>query len=192
MLKEPKVMEIDQHKTEKTRGKYYRLIPELEEYYQKDDEVHQEEIPGLLDKILKMSDEEIYQYGLNLILDNKNSDEIALSAKKSLAENFLLNNIILNSFDKAAKELQKGRIPLRSNIPFPGFSNLSLNLKISSVRHVILISKTVNDFFAKLIDLRKQFNKEMDDLGVQDEDRITSFIQLFSGELGEFPFKDKE
>jgi len=192
IIKEPKLIEIDQIKTETTRGKYYRLIPELEEYYQKDDEAHQEVIPDILDKILEMSDEEIYQYGLNTIIENKEIDEIAKSAKKSLAYNFLLNNIILNSFDKAAKELQKGKEPVRKNIPFPGFSNLSLNLKISSVRHVILISKTVNEFFAKLIDLRTQFKKEMDDSEIKEEDRITSFVQLFSGELGEFPFSNNE
>ncbi|MHA1126888.1 MAG: hypothetical protein ACTSO7_16125 [Candidatus Heimdallarchaeota archaeon] len=192
LIKEPKLIEIDQIKTETTRGKYYRLIHELEDYYQKDDEVHQEVIPDILDKILELSDEEIYQYALKTIIENKEVDEVAKSAKKSLAYNFLLNNIILNSFDKAAKELQKGKEPVRKNIPFPGFSNLSLNIKISSVRHVILISKTVNEFFAKLIDLRTQFKKEMDDSNIKEEDRITSFVQLFSGELGEFPFINEE
>ncbi|MHA1186078.1 MAG: hypothetical protein ACTSXA_10220 [Candidatus Heimdallarchaeota archaeon] len=192
LIKEPKLIEIDQKRTETTRGKYYRLIIDLVEHYRKDDDVHQEIIPGILDKILEMSDDEIYEHGLKTLRETKDLDDIARTAKKSLSYNFMLNNIILNSFDKAANELKKGKVPIRKNIPFPGFSNLSMNLKISTARQVILISKTVNDFFAKLIELRNQFQNEMDELNVKEEDRITSYVQLFSGELGEFPFSYDE
>ncbi|NHJ47743.1 MAG: hypothetical protein FK733_08145 [Asgard group archaeon] len=189
LVKAPKVIEIDSDKTEKTRGKYYRLIPELEDKYQREDDAHQTEIPELLDKILELSDKEIFEWGIKTIKENRDIEDIKESASRSLNYNFLLNNIVLNSFEKAAKEIQSGKIPVRKGIPFPGFSNLSLNFKVSNPRQIIMISKVINDFFARLVELKKQFQEEMDKAKIKEEDRITSYIQLFAGELGEFLFE---
>ena len=190
MIKEPKVIEMDIERTETARGKYYKLIPELLEKYQKDEEAHQAEIPAVLDELLKMSEKELYNWGIKSVKENKEILSIAKTAKKSLAYKFMINNIILNSFDKAVKNLSEGKEPVRKNIPFPGFSNVSLDMKISSPKHVIKITQLVNEFFVKLVELKTEIQKEMSELDVAEEDRIASYVQLFSGELGEFPFRN--
>jgi len=59
-------------------------------------------------------------------------------------------------------------------------------------RSLIKIAKLVNEFFAKLVELKNEFKEEMEELDIAEDDRIASHVKLFSGELGEFPFRVKK
>lgn len=192
LVKEPKVIELDVVKTETQRGKYYKLTKELEEHYERDEQVHHTDIPEILDKLLSFTEEELYDYGIKMMKESPDLGKIALAAKRSLDYHYILDNIIIRNYEKTEQAILKGQEPLRKNIPFPGISNLDINIKIASPRHIILISKAVNELFIKLTELKKQFQLEMDKQKIKDEDRITSHIHLFGGELGEFPFQSKK
>lgn len=63
-----------------------------------------------------------------------------------------------------------------------------MGMKVSKPRHSIEISMVVTKLFAELVKLKKKFEREMDDEGVKEEDRIKVYYQLFGGEIADFEF----
>ena len=50
----------------------------------------------------------------------------------------------------------------------------------------------VTKFFAELVKLKKKFEIEMDEEGINEEDRIKVYYQLFGGEVADFEYVEDD
>jgi len=193
MLKEPKILGIDSNKTEQNRGKFYRLTEELVRTYVKNEEVAFEtEIPNVISKLDNLSNEELGEHLLNAVKNQSDLGNIANSAKRALSYEHIIENLILNNFQQMEKAIMRGLVPTRKDFPAGGFTNVSIDIKMSNLKQMLLISEAITDFFQILIKLKKQFQEEIDNSKISEDQLITEHLHVFSGQLGEFNFIKEE
>jgi len=189
MTKEPEVIEIDNKETTASRGIYYKLSEIANERYPKDKEsVFEEEIPTIITRALQLSDEDMGKVMMYRIMAQEDFGELTKKIRRSMSYNHNIENFIINSFGRAEKALKEGLKPKNLNYPFGASSLLSLDLKVSKPRHSVEIGVVMSEFFAKLVKLKRKFEKEMDEEGVIEEERIKVYYHLFGGEISDFEF----
>ncbi|MFW9923993.1 MAG: ArsR family transcriptional regulator [Candidatus Thorarchaeota archaeon] len=193
MLEEPKIIEIDIQKTEKSRGKFYQLSKKLVDIYEKEEaKAFTSDIPEVMNKLQNVSEPQIVEMLLGNLRKQPDLGNVAISAKKSLSYEHILENFILNNFEKAEKALLNGFIPLREDFPIGGFSNISIDIKIFNIKQIIQISNIIATFFKELTNLKKEIQEEIKDKNIPEEKVIIEHVHVFSGELGDFQFIKKE
>lgn len=191
MLKiSPKLIEIDTEKTEKLRGKYYRLSDPVANYYKKIDskEPFQKDIPNLLSDLMIKSDEEIYQFILESVRKHPDLGMMTESTKKGLSFLHTIEKIILNNFTKTEKAIMNKKKPIRKDYPLGGYSLISIVFNTFSIRHSIKIAQIISQFFEKLFVLKEEIDNEIKISDVKEEELITEHYYLFGGVLNEFEF----
>jgi len=189
MTKEPEVIEIDNKETTASRGIYYKLSEIANERYPKDKEsVFEEEIPTIITRALQLSDEDMAKVMMYRIMAQEDFGELTKQIKRSMSYNHNIENFIINSFGRAEKALKEGLRPKNLKYPFGASTLLNLDLKVSKPRHSVEIGVVMSEFFAKLVKLKRKFEKEMDEEGVIEEERIKVYYHLFGGEMSDFEF----
>ncbi len=190
MTKEPEVIVIDKKETTASRGIYYTLSEITSERYPKDKEtVFEEEIPTLMERVMQLSDEEMAKVMMYRIINLEDFGKLTKSFKRSMSYYHNIENFIVNSFERSEKALREGLKPKNLQYPFGTVNSIGLDLKVSKPKHVIEISKVMTDFFANLVKLKQKFEKEMDEEGLKEEDRIKVYYHLFGGEITDFEFE---
>jgi len=193
MLKEPKILGIDLNKTEQNRGKFYRLTEELVRIYVKNEEtVFETDIPKAIGKLDNLSNEELAEHLLNAVKNHPDLGRVADAAKRALSYEHIIENLILNNYQQLEKALLNGLVPARKDFPAGGFSNISIDIKMSNLKQMLLISEAIIDFFQELIKLKKQFQEEIDNSEISEDRLVTEHLHVFSGQLGEFTFIKEE
>ena len=193
MLKEPKIIEIDLDKTETNRGKYYRLTMELEEIYVKsEDAAFETEIPDVLGKMKDLTNEELAEQLMQNVKNQPDLGNITKAAKRAISYEHIIENLILNNFQQLENALLEGKVPTRKDFPAGGFTNVSIDIKMINLKHLLLISDAIAEFMRKLTKLKKQFKEEIDKAEISEEKLVTEHLHIFSGQLGEFPFTKEE
>lgn len=190
LLKEPKIIEIDTEKTEKTRGKYFKLSNNAlsSKRFVVDDTPFEQQIPEILEKYLALEPEELRKSMLEMVKKEDNDYyTIADNARKSLAYHHTIERFIINEIENTTKFFKKKLIP-KQNIPFPTVTNLSMNIKVSSLHHTLLIAKLTIEYFRNLANLKKEIEEEIKLNKISEESIITEYIHVFGGEFGEFEF----
>ena len=191
MKREPAVITIDTEKTNLSRGKYYTFTDLTRTRYPKDkDTVFEEEIPTILNRVVNLSDEELAKIMMFRILSQPDLGSIAKSIRRSLSYSHNIETFIVNSFERAEEALQRGLKPKNLLYPFGTSTKLSIDLKVSKLRHALELGTVVNNFFAQLVKAKQKIEKEMDKDKIPEEDRIRVHYQLFGGEVEDFEFLD--
>lgn len=193
MLKEPKILGIDLNKTEQNRGKFYRLTEELVRIYVKNEEtVFETDIPKAIGKLDNLSNEELAEHLLNAVKNQPDLGRVAEAAKRALSYEHIIENLILNNYQQLEKAILNGLVPARKDFPAGGFSNISIDIKMSNLKQMLLISEAIIEFFQELIKLKKQFQEEIDNSEISEDLLVTEHLHVFSGQLGEFTFIKEE
>jgi DNA-binding MarR family transcriptional regulator len=189
MTKKPKLIIVDDEKTTSARGIYYKLSAISEERFPKnEDTVYEEEIPTIMERAMKLSDEEISKVMLFRLLNQPDLGVISMKMRRSRNYNHNIENFIINGFERTEQALAEGLKPKNLLYPLGAASNISLDMRVSKPRHSIEISMVLTRFFAELVKLNKKIKKEMDEEGVPEDDRIKVYYQLFGGEVADFEF----
>lgn len=190
MTKEPEVIVIDNKETTASRGIYYTLSEITKERYPKDKEtVFEEEIPTIIERAMQLSDEDMAKVMMFRIINQKDFGKLTKSIKRSRSYYHNIENFIINSFERAEKALMEGLKPKNLQYPFGAINSIGLDLKVSKPKHSVEIGIVMTEFFANLVKLKQKFEKEMDEEGIKEEDRIKVYYHLFGGELADFEFE---
>jgi hypothetical protein len=190
----PRIIEIDQEKTSTNRGKFFQLTESTQEHYRKSDslEVFENEIPDIFKKWSGVPTEEITQEMIDALKQVPDLGQLAQNTRRSLSYHHCIENFILNNFEKVENAIKNDLIPERKDFPFGGFTLLSIAMNISSPKHSLRIAELITDFFANLHRLKREITSEMDERGINQEDRITEHYYIFGGVVNEFNFIKKE
>lgn len=190
MTKEPEVIVIDNKETTASRGIYYMLSEITKERYPKDKEtVFEEEIPTIIERAMQLSDEDMAKVMMFRIINQKDFGKLTKSIKRSRSYYHNIENFIINSFERAEKALMEGLKPKNLQYPFGAINSIGLDLKVSKPKHSVEIGIVMTEFFANLVKLKQKFEKEMDEEGIKEEDRIKAYYHLSGGELADFEFE---
>jgi hypothetical protein len=188
LLKEPKIIEIDIEKTERERGKFFNLSEKTKELFSDDKNPYISEIPRKIDQHLSLDPEVLRKTMIASVKEIESRYEsLAPNIKKSLGYHHIVEKYILREIQEAASSIKNNLTP-KQNIPFPTATNLSINIKISSLHHVLRIAKVTNDYFRKLVELKEEIEKELDSQNIKEENILTEYIHVFGGEFGRFEF----
>ncbi len=191
LLKDPKIIEIDNDKTISTRGIFYKLSKITEKHYPKtSDDVFEEDLPTVFDRVSKLNSEEIGKMMMLRMLSQPDLGEMSKKAKRSMSYFHNIENFILNSFERSEQALLKGFKPKNLNYPFGSHSLLSIDLKIFKPEHMIDIAIVTSEFFAKIAKLKRKFETEMKKKKIAEEQQIDVIYYLFGGEISEFEFEE--
>jgi len=193
MLRDPKVIEIDTNKTEKERGKYYKLSPLASKRYPREpDTVFEDTIPTIMERAMQLDDEDLPRMILLRLMSQKDLGSMAQKARRAFSYYHNIENFILNSFEQSEQAILNRLKPRNLNYPLGSHTLLSMDMKVSKPRHMMEIGIASVEFFAKLTKLKRKFDEEMDSEGVKEEDRIDAYFYLFGGEVSEFEFEKDE
>ncbi len=191
LLKDPKIIEIDNDKTISTRGIFYKLSKITEKHYPKSsDTVFEEEIPTIFERASKLNSEELSKMMLLRMLGQPDLGEMAKKARRTIAYYHNIENFILNNFERAEQAMLKGLKPKNLKYPFGSHSLLSMDLKIFKPEHTIDIAIASSEFFAKIAKLKKKFEAEIEKEKIPEEQQIDVIYYLFGGEISEFEFEE--
>ena len=189
MLKDPKIIEIDNEKTISTRGIFYKLSKITEKHYPKSsDTVFEEEIPTIFERASKLNSDELSKMMILRMLGQPDLGEMAKKARRAMSYYHNIENFILNNFESAEQALLKGLKPKNLKYPFGSHSLLSMDLKIFKPEQTIEIAAVTSEFFAKIAKLKKKFEAEIRKEKVSEEQQIDVIYYLFGGEISEFEF----
>ncbi len=190
MTKGPEVIVIDNKETTASRGIYYTLSDITKERYPKDKEtVFEEEIHTIMERAMQLSDEEMAKVMMFRVINQKDFGKLTKSIKRSISYYHNIEDFIVNSFERAEKALKEGLKPKNLQYPFGASTQIGLDLKVSKTRHSFEIAMMMSEFFANLVKLKQMSEKEMDEEGIKEEDRIKVYYHLFGGEMADFEFE---
>lgn len=191
LLKEPKIIEIDNDKTISTRGIFYKLSKITEKRYPKSsDAVFEEDIPTIFERVSKLNSEELSKMMMLRMLNQPDLGEMSKKVRRSMSYFHNIENFIINSFERSEQALLKGLKPKNLNYPFGSHSLLSMDLKVFKPEHVIDIAIATSEFFAKIAKLKKKFEEEIKKETIAEEQQIDVIYYLFGGEISEFEFEE--
>lgn len=190
LLKEPKIIEIDQDKTESQRGKFFKLTEKTKVRYREDPpEVFEEKIPEILNKWLECPPEEFRDRAIQEFKQSPELGKIANNGKRALAYHHTMANFTLNNFKKAENAILDGFTPVRKDFPLGSYTLVSSNIKISSPKHSMKIGGLLAEFFGKLQRLRDEIEEEMKIKNVSEKNKLIYHCYFFGGEVNEFNFE---
>ena len=147
MLKKPKLIEIDPEVTESYRGKYYTLTQELRKKYAEEEFDSEVEVTEILDNLLKMSEEGLYNYVLTSLKNHPEIGTIAKKARKTLNYHQILQNIIINNFEKTEEAIIQNLSPIRKKIPVSAFTDLAIEMSVYTPHQILKITKIISECF---------------------------------------------
>ncbi len=190
MTKEPEVIVIDNKQTTESRGIYYTLSEITKERYPKEDEsVYEDQITTIMERAMKLSDEDMGKVMIYRMLSQEDLGEISKKIRRSKSYRHNIENFIINSFERTEQALKEGLKPKNLLYPFGATTQMGLDMQVSKPKHGVEIGVVVAEFFAKLVKLKQKFEKEMDEEGIKEEDRIKIYYHLFGGEITDFEFE---
>ncbi|MHA2333636.1 MAG: hypothetical protein ACXAEU_16550 [Candidatus Hodarchaeales archaeon] len=191
----PRIIEIDQEKTETSRGKYYKLSEEVQNHYEKVSfsKAIDNEIPDLFEKWNNIPDSDITGIMIEQLKNRSNLGDIAESTRRALSYHHTIENFILNNFSATEKAIKEGHVPVKEKgIPFGAYSLLSIAVDVFSPKHMLRIAKVVTDFMGEMYRIKDEIKKEIDEQEIDPEDIVTEHYYIFGGTINEFKFKKKE
>ncbi|MFW9996786.1 MAG: hypothetical protein ACFFD4_32390 [Candidatus Odinarchaeota archaeon] len=191
----PKIIEIDQEKTETSRGKYYKLSEAVQKHYEKVSfsKAIDNEIPAQFEKWSSIPDSDIAELLIEQLRKRHDLGNIAESTRRALSYNHTIENFILNNFSATEKAIKEGLVPVKEKgIPFGAYSLLSIAIDVFSPKQMIRIAKAVTDFMGEMYRIKDEIKKEIDEQGIDPEDIVTEHYYIFGGTINEFKFKKKE
>ena len=122
------------------------------------------------------------------LLGQPDLGEISKKMKRSRNYNHNIENFIINSFGNVEEALLKGLKPKNMLYPLGAATSIGIDMKVSKPKHTIEISNVLTKCFAELVRLNRKFAEEMDEEGIEEEDRIKVYYQIFGGEVADFEF----
>ncbi|MFX0086823.1 MAG: hypothetical protein ACFFAU_14215 [Candidatus Hodarchaeota archaeon] len=191
----PRIIEIDQEKTETSRGKYYKLSEAVQNHYEKVSfsKAIDNEIPDIFEKWSKIPDSDITGMIIEQLKNRPNLGNITESTRRALSYHHTIENFILNNFSATEKAIKEGYVPVKEKgIPFGAYSLLSIAIDVFSPKQMIRISKALTDFMGEMYSIKDEIKKEIDEQDIDPEDIVTEHYYVFGGTINEFKFKKKE
>jgi hypothetical protein len=178
----------------KRKGKYYRLAEPVQNYFY-DPGQGEEGVAEIrakverIDKLLKMSDADIYKFHLDMIKNHPEGLLNDIKERQLMAYNHTLENMILNNFKQALTELAAGNMPKNKQYPFGSLSNFALDMQVSSSRHLFEIVKLFTQMQVSFVALKNRIHEEMEIEKIPEEDRIDMHFHIVGGEIAQFEFE---
>ncbi|MCY3413186.1 MAG: winged helix-turn-helix transcriptional regulator [Candidatus Heimdallarchaeota archaeon] len=196
LLKAPKLITLDADKTQKKKGKYYKLTPLSMDFIVKDlEDVEKyqayEASKRKILKVLEGPDEEIINIYYKMMQLNPELGKQAETEGQRIQYNHILEAIMLNNFKRSEDAIKEGKIGKNNKYPFGTLESTYLNTKIHHVRNLFEIIALILQFQADFAKLSEKFSNEIKELNVPEEELIQLHFHLVGGELTEFEFEDK-
>ncbi|MHA2503661.1 MAG: hypothetical protein ACXAE3_12415, partial [Candidatus Kariarchaeaceae archaeon] len=194
LTSDPALIILDTDTTVKRKGKYYRLAEPVQNYFY-DPGQGEEGVAEIrakverIDKLLKMSDADIYKFHLDMIKNHPEGLLNDIKERQLMAYNHTLENMILNNFKQALTELAAGNMPKNKQYPFGSLSNFALDMQVSSSRHLFEIVKLFTQMQVSFVALKNRIHEEMEIEKIPEEDRIDMHFHIVGGEIAQFEFE---
>ncbi|MCK5409563.1 MAG: hypothetical protein KAJ30_04805, partial [Candidatus Heimdallarchaeota archaeon] len=190
LTREPELLIVDNKKTRENKGIFYKLSKMAERNFGEPPvEILETKMQEAYQKILELTDEEIAQILVKMILNHPDLGNMTEKERRSIAYNHNLENIMLNNMETAEKAFKKGYKPKNNKYPFGSISNFPLDMKISKPRHLFQILSLLTEITAKFARLQEEIAKEMDKEKIPEDQRIDIHYHVVGGEIAEFEFE---
>ncbi|MFW9922931.1 MAG: ArsR family transcriptional regulator [Candidatus Thorarchaeota archaeon] len=190
LTKKPEFLKIDQEMTNSHKGIFYELTDLAKKHFSEvKPEVFENVFTKLFDKLSGMTDEEIATFYLDLLKNHPEKEKITLRDRKRVSYNHILENFMLTNLDRNAKALIDGKTPISKRYPIGSLSISSIDMKVSTPKHLFQILKIISEAFAILAHLQEKITQEMNDQKIPEEERIDVHYHIMGGEIAEFGFE---
>ncbi|MHA1592351.1 MAG: helix-turn-helix domain-containing protein [Candidatus Heimdallarchaeaceae archaeon] len=190
LTREPELLIVDNKKTRENKGIFYKLSKMAERNFGGPPvEILETKMQEAYQKILELTDKEIAQILVKMILNHPDLGNMTEKERRSIAYNHNLENIMLNNMETAEKAFKKGYKPKNNKYPFGSISNFPLDMKISKPRHLFQILSLLTEITAKFARLQEEIAKEMDKEKIPEDQRIDIHYHVVGGEIAEFEFE---
>ena len=191
-LKDDGIIVFDSEKSEDSWGKFYKLSPESLTIYEEYMNALNQRIETVADDLRKIIDEpeeNIKKYVASEILSPAKLEEIPAIQNYfyfvSNLQNIMINETVEHVNDIAKVVEKQGLEEVKEKIQIsPMDVSIYVNdIKLSTWKHVLRINEVIFEFLTKLNKLRQDIEDEMDKEKVPEEERLTQFVNLFTGSL---------
>lgn len=189
LIKKPEFLRIDAELTNSMKGIYYCLTGlAVRNFCEAPPETVEDIFTELFDVLEEKSDEEIAKFYFELMAKNPDLGETAQRDRRRISYYHILDNFMLTNLENTEKTILEGNKPLNKTYPMGSISLNSIDMKISSPRHLFEILKTISEMYGKLSRLKEKFENQMNEHNIPEDERIAVHYHVVGGEIAEFKF----
>jgi len=189
LIKKPAFLQLDVEMTNSMKGIFYCLTDlALKNFCEEPPEQMEDLFTQLFDLLEKKSDEEIAKFYFDLMAKNPDLGETVQRDRRRISYYRILENFMLTNLENTEKIVLEGKKPLNKKYPMGSISLSSIDMKITSPRHLFEILKTISEMFGKLSRLEEKFETQMNEQKIPEDERIAVHYHMVGGEIAEFKF----
>lgn len=187
LTKKPELIQIDQEATHSQKGIFYKLTDLSKKYFSEPQPEKMEDVfTQVYNLVENKTDEEVAKFYYELLAKNPDIGKSTQRDRRRLSYNHILENFMISNLERIEQAVINGAKPKNARYPIGSISISSIDMKISTPKHLFEILLVISEMFGKLSRLQEKFTKEMQKQEIAEDDQIAVHYHVVGGEVAEF------